>query len=315
MQRLLSTFWRTYTSPFDGGVSTRFQRAVSSLNTQSGVALGSPYRRRPPGIPALPAPLFLVDTDSFIYLFTSMQFSSRRCMGADDVDSYREECVCARTCACGRGAERQREAREEQTLDPGCCRRDRRYNWTFPPPDLWSPLLLLLEPGETSGPPEPDAFAVPLEVSSCCSPPHRRPSSLPGCGADLTATLRRQRAPFPGKFWRTGNFWPGVRRLCSRGGQALSDDSVPCCHPPDRRRWVPPAENTLWHFLVSTQAGMWISAAPLPWQTWVFDRFIMEKYTVFIGLEQSNNHITDVSPLGAKDGTRMCVFSCKCCMA
>lgn len=144
---------------------------------------------------------------------------------------------------------------------------------------LWSPLLLL-EACATSGPSELDAFAVELEVSSCCSPPHRRPSSLPGCEADLTATFRRQCAPFPGKFWQTGNFWPGVWRLSSRGCQALSDDGVPCCHRPDMRRWVLPAEKRLWHFLVSTQAGMWILAASLPGirtlADWVFDRFIME---------------------------------------
>lgn len=60
---------------------------------------------------------------------------------------------------------------------------------------------------------------------------------------------------------------------------ALSDDAVPCCHRPDMRRWVPPAENRLWHFLVSTQAGMWILAASLPGivtlADWVFDRLIM----------------------------------------
>lgn len=93
----------------------------------------------------------------------------------------------------------------------------------------------------------PSWMPVPLSWRwvPCCSPPHRRPSSLPGCEADLTATFRRQRAPFPGKFWRTGNFWPGVWRLCSRGCHALSDDPVPCCHRPDMRRWVLPAESRL----------------------------------------------------------------------
>lgn len=56
-------------------------------------------------------------------------------MGTDDVDSYSKVCVyvyvCARTCACGRGAERQREVGEEQKLDAGCSRKYRRWNWTF----------------------------------------------------------------------------------------------------------------------------------------------------------------------------------------
>lgn len=216
----------------------------------------------------------------FIYLFTSMQFSSRRCMGADDVDSYSEECVCARTCACGRVGRTSTWGARGADAGSGLLQKTSpvELDFFFFPPDLWSQLLLL-EPCETSGPSELDAFAVEPEVSSCCSPLHRRPSSLPGCEADLAATFRRQHAPFAGKFWRTGNFWPGVWRLSSRGCQALSDEAVPCCHRPDMRRWVPPAENRLWHFLVSTQAGMWILAASLPGivtlSDWVFDRLIM----------------------------------------
>lgn len=63
-------------------------------------ATGDARQASPLSPPPLPAPLF---SPTQAYLFISMQFSPRRCMGADDVDPYSGECVCARTCACGRG--------------------------------------------------------------------------------------------------------------------------------------------------------------------------------------------------------------------
>lgn len=123
---LLSTFWRIYVSPLPRC------RRVHAYSAR-GVILEHAVRCRACfTLPATPAGHFFppspprcrVDTDLFIYL--DAVFLTPTCGNGWRRLLVPSVCVCTRTCACGRGAERQREAREEPKLDPGCCRRSRR---------------------------------------------------------------------------------------------------------------------------------------------------------------------------------------------
>lgn len=88
---LVSATVRTDDARFSStvGVSTHLPRAVSFLDTQSGVALLSRYRRRPPAPPR--GNSFI----SFIYLFTHVDKMYR--------DVWRRLCIRVCACACGRG--------------------------------------------------------------------------------------------------------------------------------------------------------------------------------------------------------------------
>lgn len=94
-----------------GGVFTHLLRAVSFLNTQSGVALLSRYRRRPATPRSRRRGHRIV---LFIYLFFSTHVHGmckngwRRACAQVCVCV----CVCVRARVCGRGAKCQRAARE-----------------------------------------------------------------------------------------------------------------------------------------------------------------------------------------------------------